>query len=286
MLYFNIYETKYKFKNFVFAFGISLLNRRHNIKYHKMIPKKEQKSDAVKKTFLNEAIFSIIGKQGEEIVNFLEEKKYINEFLIAKKLNITINQARNLLYRLSEHGIVSSTRKKDKKKGWYTYFWKLESLRTLEYLREIITKKKEQARHQIDSRTMKTFYICERCNIEHNEENALLHDFTCSECGNVFTVRDNSKVLKELNKNYEKQKKQIETIDLEIKEEKEKGDKRKSKEMKKEENEKIKKRMEKKKERDIKKQKEERLAKKTQKPPKKTKPKKIKSKNKKSSKKR
>jgi len=106
--------------------------------------KKEQKPVEIKREFVKDAVSAVIGKQGEEIVNFLDPDKYINEFLVAKKLDININQTRNLLYKLSEHSLVSSTRKKDKKKGWYTYFWKLETLRILEFLKNILKKKIEQ----------------------------------------------------------------------------------------------------------------------------------------------
>ena len=103
--------------------------------------KKEQNTDAIKRNFVTEAISTVIGKQGEEIIKFLDPEKYVNEFLIAKKLDININQTRNLLYKLSEHSLVSSTRKKDKKKGWYTYFWRLETLRILEFLKGILKKR-------------------------------------------------------------------------------------------------------------------------------------------------
>lgn len=211
---------------------------------------------AEKKEFLKEVVVNVIGKQGEEVVNFLDPEKYINEFVIAKKLDNNINQTRNILYKLSEHGLVSSTRKKDKKKGWYTYFWKFETLKALEFLKEAIRKRIEQIFNQIRSREKKTFYICERCGIEHNEENALLLDFTCNECGNVFAIKDNTKVLKEMKKNLEKQQRELGIVEREIEIEKEKGEKKKVKEIKKEENEKIKKRLEKKRERELLKKKE------------------------------
>jgi len=252
--------------------------------------KKEQNTDVIKKEFVKEAVLSVIGKLGEEIIEFLDPDKYVNEFLIAKKLDNNINQTRNLLYKLSEHSLVSSIRKKDKKKGWYTYFWKLETLKVLEFLREMFKKRIEQIKIQIDSREMKTFYICERCNIEYNEENALLHDFTCNECGSVFVVRDNTKIVKEFRKNLEKNQREMEVIEEEIRKEKEKGEKKKIKEIKKEVKEKIKKRLEKKKERDLLKKKignfqvsqgkkkEAKTVKKVKKPVKKAKAKKLKSK--------
>ena len=177
--------------------------------------------------FLKEAIVYVAGKPAENITEILSTKKYINEFLIAKKINLTINQTRNILYKLSDSGLVSSIRKKDKKKGWYTYFWKIEILKSLEFLNKVLLRQIEQINNQINSRELKQFYICERCNIELTEERALLHEFICTECGEVFKMKDNSKLLKELRKNLEKIKKKLSFVDQEIEKEKQKTEKQK-----------------------------------------------------------
>ena len=188
--------------------------------------------------FIKEVVGIIVGKSTEEIVDLLIGKKNVNEFIIAKKLDLTINQTRNILYKLSDYGLVSSIRKKDKKKGWYTYFWKIEVLKTLEFLKNELSKKIEQLNYQIKSRETKLFYVCNRCNIEFNEENALVHDFTCSECGDVFTAKDSSKMLKELRKALNRFEKELEEVNKEIQEEKDKEEKKKLKENKKIEKEK------------------------------------------------
>ena len=187
------------------------------------------------KKFLKEIVVMVVGRPVEEIVDLLDSKKHVNEFLIAKKMDITINQARNILYKLSDSGLVSSIRKKDKRKGWYTYFWKIEILKSLEFLKDALKKRIDQLNHQIKSREVKQFYICERCKIEFNEENALLHDFTCNECGNIFSMRDNTKILREFKKNLNKLEKELNFVEEEIKKEREKIDKIKLKEIKKEE---------------------------------------------------
>jgi len=192
------------------------------------------------KEFLKEVIVILIGKQAEMIVDLLESKKYVNEFVIAKKLDLTINQTRNILYKLSDHRLVSSIRKKDKRKGWYTYFWKIEPIKTLEFLRDILIKRINQINYQIKSRESKKFYICKRCNIEFNEETALLHDFTCNECGDVFTLQDNPKVLKDLRKNFDKNNKELKLVEEEIRKEKEKAEKIKIKDNKKKGTKKVK----------------------------------------------
>ena len=68
------------------------------------------------KDLLKEVVVIIVGKQAEPIADLLHSNKHVNEFLIAKKLNLTINQARNILYKIADYGLVSSIRKKYKKK--------------------------------------------------------------------------------------------------------------------------------------------------------------------------
>jgi transcription factor E len=188
--------------------------------------------------FLRDVVVIIVGKHAEGIVELLNSKKHVNEFIIAKKLEITINQTRNILYKLSDFGLVSSIRKKDKKKGWYTYFWKIEILKALEFLKDILNKRIGQIDSQISSRETKQFYVCERCNIEFNEENALLNDFTCNECGDIFTTKDNTKLLREFNRRSDKLKKELVLVDVEISKEEERLGKIRAKEFKKLEKEK------------------------------------------------
>ena len=78
-------------------------------------PKKQEDSKVLKK-FLQDVVSSIAGKLAEEMVNLLNSKKHVNEFIVAKKMDITVNQVRNMLYKLSDYGIVSYIRKKDRRK--------------------------------------------------------------------------------------------------------------------------------------------------------------------------
>lgn len=194
------------------------------------------------KKILKEVVALTAGKQAEDIVDLLDAKKHINEFIIAKKLDLTINQTRNILYKISDHGLVSYIRKKDKKKGWYTYFWKIEILKSLEFMKNNLLKTIDQLEHKIKSRETKRFYICERCNLELSEENALLYNFTCNECGDILALKDNTKFVRETKKNFEKLKKDLVFLEEEIKKETEKIEKIKLKEIKKEEKAKAKKR--------------------------------------------
>ncbi len=187
------------------------------------------------KKFLKEVITIVVGKQAEGIVDLLISEKYVNEFLIAKKMDLTINQTRNILYKISDYGLVSFTRKKDKKKGWYTYSWKIEIFKSLLFLRKNMLKKKSQIENQINSKETRQFYVCERCNIEINEENAMFYNFTCNECGDIFVLKNNEKFLRDLRRNLSKLNKELEFVDEEIGKQKIKIDKKKMNELNKQE---------------------------------------------------
>ncbi|MEM4270786.1 MAG: hypothetical protein QXO70_01675 [Candidatus Pacearchaeota archaeon] len=166
------------------------------------------------KKFLEKVVEGVVGKSGKELVNILERKKDINEFIIAKKLNMTINQVRNLLYKLSDIGLISSSRKKDRRKGWYTYYWTLNIKNCLEYLKNTLYTNIEHLKDTLRSKESKRFYVCKYCGVEVTEENALLHNFTCNECGEIYELADNSKQIKDMKNSIEKIQNEIEEINL------------------------------------------------------------------------
>lgn len=184
--------------------------------------------------FLKEIVVITVGKQAEPIAELLNNKKHINEFMIAKKLNLTINQTRNILYKLSDFGIISSLRKKDKKKGWYTYYWRFEIMKCLLFLKELLVKRLDELDKEIIERQKKVFYGCESCGLEYTQEEAMLKDFTCDECGQIFSTKDDAKYLKELAKSKEKIQERLAQVEVELSKEYVFAEKRKDKEIKRE----------------------------------------------------
>ncbi len=167
--------------------------------------------------FLREIIEKISGKNAIELADILFNKKNVNEFLIAKKLSLTINQTRRILYCLSDFGLVSFIRKKDKRKGWYTYFWTLNIGRALKVLHKEIDEEINQLEHQLKSRQVKRFYTCKTCVKEVNEETALINNFICKECGSVYKLNENKKAINELNSKLNFLKKERQEVEKEIK---------------------------------------------------------------------
>jgi len=190
--------------------------------------------------FLKSIVETLTNKQSAAIVDLLVDKKDVNEFLIAKKLGLTINQTRNILYKLSDFGLVSFIRKKDKRKGWYIYFWTLNIAKSLDLLDQKLKEEMGRFESQLKNRIEKRFYICKTCNIETTEESALLNDFICSECEAVYELSDNKAIIEHLEKEISKLKKEIEFISEEKAKEEEKTEKKKVSKSKRDEKKKVK----------------------------------------------
>jgi transcription factor E len=165
---------------------------------------------------LKNLVQEMAGEGSDQIVDILFDKKDINEFLIAKKMNLTINQVRNILYKLSAEGLVSFTRKKDKRKGWYIYFWTLNTEKCLMKLEVELIKKLEDLKKQQTERENGRYYVCKNCNIEVTEEKALDDDFSCSECAEVYTLVDNTNNIRDLKGRITKREKELAEIKSEL----------------------------------------------------------------------
>lgn len=165
---------------------------------------------------LKEAVRKAAGKTSEPLVNVLFGKSNINEFKIATQLGLTINQTRNILYRMSNFNLLRYTRKKDEKKGWYTYFWTLDLEKSLEFLLKNKIQERLTFENLYKSRETKNFYACATDNIEMSEETAMHHNFFCPECGQLLQIVPEDKKLKEISSKIDDINGQINVINIEL----------------------------------------------------------------------
>ena len=165
---------------------------------------------------LKELVVQVAGKNTEALIDILKGEKPVNEFRISEKLKLTVNQTRNILYKLYNQNIVFFIRKKDEKKGWYIYSWYLNVPKALERLKIMKEKEIDSFRHLLTSRENKRFYKCPSGCMEFNEETAMLHQFTCAECGSVLQLESTEELTKELKGKIEKSKKEIAEISEEL----------------------------------------------------------------------
>tara|TARA_Y100000034_G_scaffold136661_1_gene214728 strand:- start:658 stop:1377 length:720 start_codon:yes stop_codon:yes gene_type:complete len=147
-----------------------------------------------------ELIEEIAGKDVVELVELIKGKKHVSEFKIAEKLNITVNQVRNMLYRLYSHNLVTFIRKKDKKKGWYIYYWTFDQRRAHDLYLKIKKEKLGLLKKRLESETEGSYFACPSGCVRLNLENAMEYDFKCPDCGKVLEQEDNSKRIVSIEK--------------------------------------------------------------------------------------
>jgi transcription factor E len=192
-------------------------------------------------------IEEIAGEGNGRIIDTLYNKKDVNEFLIAKKMELTINQVRNILYKLSNYGLVSFVRKKDKRKGWYIYYWTIDNGKCLELIEDHLKKRVHELETQLHDRETKRYYTCPYCKIEVSEDIALENGFTCEECAEVYGLTDNIPYIRDTKSKITRISNEIDEINKELDEYRSKEKKKIDKQNKKEEKEKEEKKIEKRK---------------------------------------
>jgi len=150
---------------------------------------------------LDALLSQIAGEDTVSIANFIISKgENVSEFLIAESLKLPINAIRNALYRLQENNLVTFTRKKDKRKGWYIYYWTFNQPQAVSTIQKMKENRIENLKKRLEKEDSSIFYTCNSKCLRIKFEHALENNFKCPECSKVLKEVDNSKIVKELKK--------------------------------------------------------------------------------------
>ncbi len=110
---------------------------------------------------VEEVISEVAGEDVLPLVKALKNRKNVSEFVLAEEIKQEINKTRNMLYRLYDSNLVSFIRKKDKKKGWYIYYWTFNSKR-IKYLSKSLKKKRlEKLKERLKREKSGDFFTCD-----------------------------------------------------------------------------------------------------------------------------
>ncbi|MDD5331415.1 MAG: hypothetical protein PHE43_01150 [Candidatus Nanoarchaeia archaeon] len=147
---------------------------------------------------IEELIREVAGPDVIPLVLLLKGKENVSEIKLAEKLNLSVNQVRNMLYRINEFNLVNYTRKKDKKRGWYIYYWTFDDKEAHSLIKAMRRKKLDKLKEKIKTETGQTFFVCTEGCIRMDYANALEHGFLCPECGTNLVQLDNQKYIDSL----------------------------------------------------------------------------------------
>src|SRR3989338_4626983 len=142
----------------------------------------------------------VVGDEVVQLLRVLGAKRNVSEFKLAEKLKLNINQVRHLLYKMHEHNLVTSTRRKDKKKGWYIYYWTFHVQEAKALLTIHQQTKLERLKKELVEESTQDHFICKSECLRLTPEEALENEFKCPECGEVMVQEVKEKHIEELKK--------------------------------------------------------------------------------------
>ena len=153
-----------------------------------------------KSKLINDVISEAIGEDVLPLVRLLRTRKSVSEIDLAMKMKIDVNDVRNGLYRLYHMNLVSFTRKKDEKNGWYTYFWSFEASKIRELSYSMQKKRIGMLKERLAREQGEHFYVCADSCVKTAFEKAIEANFKCPECGRLMDSYDNISDIERLKK--------------------------------------------------------------------------------------
>ncbi len=147
---------------------------------------------------VEDVVIEVAGEDVVPLVKNLKNKKNVSEFKLAENIKKEVNEIRNMLYRLYDANLVSFIRRKDKKKGWYIYYWTFNQKRIKYLVNDLKKKKLERLKERLEREQESTFFICQKNCIRLDFEQATSFSFKCPECGELVNQEDNSEKIKKI----------------------------------------------------------------------------------------
>lgn len=165
---------------------------------------------STRETLIKSVVAEFAGNDAFDVVSLLKKDEETTDEEIANQTGMRLNAVRKILYKLYDLHLASYRRTRDKKTGWFVYYWTLEPDRIHNLLRE----KKQKVLHRLEQRlsyeTENTFYHCNHDGCPRNTfEEAMSNAFKCPLCGGQLVHTDNTNIVRVL-------RKQIETLKTEI----------------------------------------------------------------------
>jgi transcription initiation factor TFIIE subunit alpha len=147
---------------------------------------------------VEDVVSEVAGEDVVPLVNAIKNKKNVSEFKLAESIKEEVNTTRNMLYRLYDNNLVSFVRKKDKKKGWYIYYWTFDSKKIKHLLSNLKKKRLTKLKDRLEREKSNHFYSCPTKCIRLDFDQSMEFEFKCPECGELIEQEDNAEEIQKL----------------------------------------------------------------------------------------
>lgn len=142
---------------------------------------------------------------GDEAVTVVKSLKHLgegtdetinNDLKERMKIEVRLNTVRKVLYKLYDHGLVSCTRVRDEKTGWFIFYWRLQPDQLDAFIRSRKKRALDKLKQRLDYERNHTFFACKTdSDVRVTFEEGMETSFKCGKCGNQLESTDNSEVI-------------------------------------------------------------------------------------------
>ena len=140
---------------------------------------------------------------GEEAVIVVRSLKKLGEAtdeIIANdckgEKEVRLNSVRKILYKLYDHGLVSCTRVRDEKTGWFIFYWRLQPDQLDAFIRSRKKRALDKLQLRLDYEKNHTFFVCKTdTDVRMTFEEGMEISFKCGKCGNQLESSENGEMV-------------------------------------------------------------------------------------------
>ncbi len=133
---------------------------------------------------------------GEEAVTVVKSLRKLGEGTdetITNDCAVRLNTVRKVLYKLYDHGLVSCTRVRDEKTGWFIFYWRLQPDQLDAFIRSRKKRTLDKLKQRLDYERNHTFFVCKTdAEIRVTFEEGMESSFKCGKCGNQLESIENA----------------------------------------------------------------------------------------------
>lgn len=144
-----------------------------------------------------EFLEGLLGEGGVEVASTIYDNEYTDEE-IAKETGIRVNTVRRVLYRLYDNRLASYRRTRDKKTGWYIYYWKMDLNKASEIMKRVEREFLQKLIQTLEFERNNMFFRCDNGCEKVVFDVASESSFKCPECEGNLSFFDNSSLIEEL----------------------------------------------------------------------------------------
>ena len=163
---------------------------------------------------IEEILVGLLSEEGLPLIRELAGKSNVSEFYLAARTKKDIKIIRKMLYILYNFNLVGFTRKKDKQKGGYIYYWTLlpESIKFnyFKMKRELL----ERLKHQLVQEEKELFFVCPNDCVRLDFDQSISFEFHCPECGELITQDDSQNKIAEIKERINEIESELEGLKL------------------------------------------------------------------------